>query len=62
MEKLNKLIYYDPLNEESFLFLSDAKQSTVDNIPEVEWYAVKNVLINFGYTIIEIKEDENWKQ
>lgn len=59
MENLNKLIYYDPLNEESYLFLSDAKQSTVDSIPEVEWYGVKNVLINFGYTVIEIKDNEN---
>lgn len=59
MEKFNKLIYYDPLNEESYLFLSDAKQSTVDCIPEVEWYAIKNVLIDFGYTVIEIKDYEN---
>ena len=59
MDKLNKLIYYDPLNDESILFLSDAKQNTVDAIPEVEWCGVKNVLINFGYTVIEVKDHEN---
>ncbi len=59
MNNLKKLIYYDPLNEEAFYFLSDAKQSTIDCIPEVEWYAIKNVLINFGYTVIEVKDNEN---
>lgn len=59
METLEKKIFYDELNEEAIYFLSDVKESTLKSIPEVEWYAVKNVLTNFGYTVIEIKDNEN---
>lgn len=54
---MEKLIFKDELNDEVVTFYSDAEQSFVDGIPEVEWYAVKNVLINFGYKVIETTDN-----
>ena len=45
--------------DESTTFLSDAPQSTIDSIPEVDWVDVKKVLINFGYSVIEITNSNN---
>lgn len=59
MDGLKKLVFIDDLNDLTVYFLTDAKQSTINALPEIEWYAVKQVLINFGYTIIEINETEN---
>lgn len=56
---LSRLTYYDELNEQTYSFLTDAEYTTVISTPEVEWYAVKQVLINLGYTVIEINETEN---
>jgi hypothetical protein len=45
--------------DESRDFLSDAPQSTIDSLPEVDWVDVKKVLINFGYSVIEINDSKN---
>lgn len=54
MNDLEKRNYYDNLNDMSYEFLTDASESTINAIPEVEWNALKNVLKNFGYTVIEL--------
>lgn len=56
--KLNNLVNVDAFGKVTN-FLTDATKETVKAVPEVEWYAIKNVLQNFGYTVIEINETEN---
>jgi hypothetical protein len=56
---MNKLVFKDELNDCTVEFITDASQSTIESLPEVEWHAVKSVLTNFGYTVIEINRTEN---
>ncbi len=55
---LNRLVNVD-IDGKVTDFLTDATKSTINALPEIEWYAIKNVLLNLGYTIIEINETEN---
>ena len=56
--KLNRLVYVD-VEGNVFKFLTDATKKTVNAIPEIEWYAIKQVLINFGYIVIDVNENGN---
>lgn len=56
--KLERLVNVDAFGKVTH-FLTDATKEFVKGVPEVEWYAIKNVLQNFGYTVIEINKTEN---
>lgn len=52
--ELRERTFHDVYEDIVYKFYSDAMQSTIDSIPEVDWIVVKQVLRNFGYTVIEI--------
>ena len=46
--------YHDEINEVTIKFNSDAKQSTIDALNfNGEWYVVREILRDWGYTVIE---------
>ena len=46
--------YHDEINEVTINFNSDAKQSTIDALNfNGEWYVVREILRDWGYTVIE---------
>lgn len=46
--------YIDEINEVTIRFRTDAPQSLVDGLAfNGEWYVVKQILLNFGYIVIE---------
>lgn len=47
--------YYDVINDVTINFHSDAPQSTIDALEfNGEWYVVREILRDNGYTVIEI--------
>lgn len=51
--------YIDPTDDLEYECLSDAPQDLFYRLPEIEWYAIKKVLENFGYTVIEKNKNLN---
>lgn len=51
--KLEVCTYVDPTDDVEYECFSDAPQDLFYRLPEIEWYAVKHVLQNFGYSVIE---------
>jgi hypothetical protein len=46
--------YYDSINNVTVKFRSDAKQLTITALEfNGEWYIVKHILEDWGYTVIE---------
>jgi len=46
--------FNDTINERKVIFHSDAPQATIDALEfNGEWYIVKEILLNWGYKVIE---------
>ena len=46
--------YNDCINEKKVIFHSDAPQSTIDALAfNGEWYVVREILLDWGYKVIE---------
>ena len=51
---LESRIYIDEINEVTIEFKSDASQSLINSLSfNGEWYVVREILLNWGYKIIE---------
>lgn len=53
MSQLRLHEFYDLIEETTTIFHSDVEDHVLETIPEIEWYAVKGLLLSWGYKAIE---------